>query len=119
MQRTQKLNRDLTPSDKNISFLNSVAIFQNSSKSILQYWCILFLFHRTAIHSLVFRNTGYKEVVRGANYIPPNRFNTITVGVIVITLFIGIMIPDIEFVLGLVGSTIGNVVCILLPSGMI
>lgn len=26
------------------------------------------------------------------------------------------MIPDIEFVLGLVGSTIGNVVCILLPS---
>ena len=51
-----------------------------------------------------------------ASYIPPNRSNAITLAIVLITLIIGIMIPDIEFVLGLVGSTIGNVVCILLPS---
>ena len=51
-----------------------------------------------------------------ASYIPPNRSNAITLAIVLITLIVGIMIPDIEFVLGLVGSTIGNVVCILLPS---
>ena len=73
---------------------------------------------RTAIHSLCFKNPGYNTPLdlSSASYIPPNRSNAITLAIVLITLIIGIMIPDIEFVLGLVGSTIGNVVCILLPS---
>ena len=73
---------------------------------------------RTAIHSLCFKNPGYNTPLdmSSASYIPPNRSNAITLAIVLITLIVGIMIPDIEFVLGLVGSTIGNVVCILLPS---
>ena len=52
----------------------------------------------------------------GTNYIPPNRFTGITIFVVAVTLILGIMIPDIEFVLGLVGATIGNVICIILPA---
>ena len=96
------------------SFLarNFINILARAYAIIFKFFLELF---RTSIHSLVFRSTGYKDSI-GANYIPPNRFNTITVVVVVITLIVGIMIPDIEFVLGLVGATIGNAVCILLPS---
>ncbi len=51
-----------------------------------------------------------------SNYIPPDRFNGITVCVILLTLTLGVMIPDIEFVLGMVGSTIGCAICIIFPS---
>lgn len=51
-----------------------------------------------------------------SNYIPPDRFNAITVVVILITLCLGIMIPDIELVLGLVGATIGSAICVIFPS---
>jgi hypothetical protein len=38
--------------------------------------------------------------------------------VILITLTLGILIPDIEFVLGMVGSTIGSAICIIFPALM-
>jgi hypothetical protein len=44
---------------------------------------------RTAIHSLMFRKTGYTAAssdMLGANYIPPKRFNLITIIVIGVTL---------------------------------
>ena len=50
------------------------------------------------------------------NYIPANRSNAISLCIILITLTVGINTPDIEKVLGVVGSTIGNVVCILIPA---
>merc|ERR1712179_517617 len=50
------------------------------------------------------------------NYIPTLRFNGITLFVVIITLTIGILIPDIELVLGLVGSTIGSVITLIFPS---
>lgn len=74
---------------------------------------------RTAIHSLIFRKTGYSaplDMPTTANYIPSTRSNAITLGVILVTLIIGINTPDIEKVLGMVGSTIGNCVCILMPA---
>ena len=73
---------------------------------------------RTAIHSLMFKNPGYNTPLdmTSVNYIPPNRSNGITLAIISVTLVLGIMIPDIETVLGIVGSTIGNLVCILLPT---
>ena len=48
-------------------------------------------------------------------YIPPNRFFGITVFVTVTTCVVAINTPDIELVLGIVGSTIGAVICILFP----
>ena len=47
-----------------------------------------------------------------------SRFNMITGGVILICLIIGILVPDIELVLGLVGSTMGSCVCTILPALM-
>ena len=48
----------------------------------------------------------------------PSRFNMITAAVILICLVIGILVPDIELVLGLVGSTMGSCVCTILPALM-
>ena len=75
---------------------------------------------RTSVHSLLFRKTyqgiGSTELV--TDYIPPARFNIITCCLIVFCLTIGILIPDIELVLGFVGSTMGSSVCVIFP-GMI
>jgi len=73
---------------------------------------------RTSIHSLIFRKTyqgiGSTELV--TDYIPPARFNLITIVMILITLSIGIVIPDIELVLGIVGSTMGSTICVIFPA---
>ncbi|KAI4470065.1 amino acid transporter [Holotrichia oblita] len=52
----------------------------------------------------------------GAHFIPETKFRTITIFIILISLIIGILIPNIELVLGLVGSTIGVSICVLFPA---
>jgi hypothetical protein len=37
-----------------------------------------------------------------SNFIPPLRFNVITIVVVFVTLVMGVLLPDIEFVLGIV-----------------
>ncbi len=70
------------------------------------------------MHSLLFRKTyqgiGSTELV--ADYIPPTKFNLITAVIIIICLIVGILVPDIELVLGLVGSTMGSCVCVIFPA---
>jgi hypothetical protein len=39
-----------------------------------------------------------------SNFIPPLRFNVITIVVVFVTLVMGVLLPDIEFVLGIVSS---------------
>lgn len=39
----------------------------------------------------------------------------LTVLIVTVSLIMGIMIPNIELVLGLVGSTIGVMICVLFP----
>lgn len=51
-----------------------------------------------------------------AHYIPEHRFKYITISIIVVSLIIGILIPSIELVIGLVGSTIGVAICIMFPA---
>ena len=79
-----------------------------------------------------YQGIGSTELVN--DYIPPtrfpitrkkthsvlfsSRFNMITAAVILICLVIGILVPDIELVLGLVGSTMGSCVCTILPALM-
>ena len=46
------------------------------------------------------------------------RFNMITLFLIVFCLVVGILIPDIELVLGLVGSTMGSSICGIFPGMM-
>ena len=74
---------------------------------------------RTAINSILFaRKGGGSANDIAKNYIPQERFVFITTCVVIATLFTAIQIPDIELVLGIVGSTIGTVICILFPVSM-
>lgn len=51
-----------------------------------------------------------------AHYIPEHRFKYITISMVLVALIIGILIPSIELVIGLVGSTIGVAICIMFPA---
>ena len=48
------------------------------------------------------------------NFIPPVRFNIITIIVVVSTLIMGILLPDIEFVLGIVSDPWTTIIYIFL-----
>lgn len=62
---------------------------------------------------LYFFSQGHSEV---AHYIPEHRFKMITISMIVLALIVGILIPSIELIIGLVGSTIGVAICIMFPA---
>ncbi|XP_049874541.1 putative sodium-coupled neutral amino acid transporter 10 isoform X2 [Pectinophora gossypiella] len=48
--------------------------------------------------------------------IPETTFRCITVAIVAVALFISLLIPNIELVLGLVGSTIGVLICVVFPA---
>lgn len=67
----------------------------------------------------VFQAAAYHQVHDiSTNYIPESRLKFLTVTIVGFTLVVGILIPNIELVLGLVGSTTGTVICIIFPSIM-
>lgn len=70
---------------------------------------------RASIHSLVF-SKGYEHAQTGSAHIPESRFQCITLVIVTLSLVIGLLIPNIELVLGLVGSTIGVVICVVIPA---
>ena len=51
----------------------------------------------------------------GGNHIPESHFKCITFFIITASLIVGLLAPNIEIVLGLLGSTIGVIICILCP----
>lgn len=67
---------------------------------------------RASLYSLLYKR-GHSDA---ANYIPEIRFKSITVAIVLISLMIGLLIPSIELVIGLVGSTIGVAICIMFPA---
>lgn len=71
---------------------------------------------RASLYSLLF-HTGQTSHHDMLNHpIPEARFRCITIAIITIALLISLMIPNIELVLGLVGSTIGVMVCVIFPT---
>lgn len=62
---------------------------------------------------LSFRFQSHSEL---SHYIPEHRFQYITISIVLSALIIGILIPSIELVIGLVGSTIGVAICIMFPA---
>lgn len=52
----------------------------------------------------------------GAHFIPETKFRSLTILIVLVSLSVGILIPNIELVLGLVGSTIGVSICVLFPA---
>lgn len=49
-------------------------------------------------------------------YIPENRFRALTAIIVFCSLLVGLVIPSVELVIGLVGSTIGIAICIVFPA---
>lgn len=49
-------------------------------------------------------------------YIPENKFRALTATIAFCSLIVGLVIPSVELVIGLVGSTIGIAICIVFPS---
>ncbi|XP_075225686.1 putative sodium-coupled neutral amino acid transporter 10 [Lycorma delicatula] len=74
---------------------------------------------RASLHSLLFRrgHTPHHELLSGGgDYIPEPRFKCLTIFIVMFSLGTGLLIPSIEVVLGLVGSTIGIMICIIFPA---
>ncbi|KAJ8940428.1 hypothetical protein NQ318_009221 [Aromia moschata] len=69
---------------------------------------------RASLYSLLYKE-GYSVHEGMSNYIPEGKFKGLTMLIVFISLIVGIMIPNIELVLGLVGSTIGVMICVLFP----
>lgn len=86
---------------------------------------------RASLYSLLYRRVGFlfhtnfKQLITfysiqghsdAAHYIPETRFKPLTITIVVISLVISLLIPSIELVIGLVGSTIGVAICIMFPA---
>ncbi|KAL6434652.1 hypothetical protein ACFW04_006177 [Cataglyphis niger] len=69
---------------------------------------------RASLNSLLFRRVYTHEP--SINYLSEFRFRCLTVAIVSISLTIGILVPNIEFVLGIVGSTIGVMICLIFPA---
>ncbi|KOX74672.1 Putative sodium-coupled neutral amino acid transporter 10 [Melipona quadrifasciata] len=69
---------------------------------------------RASLNSLLFRRVYAHEL--SVNYLPEIRFRCLTIIIVAVSLITGILIPNIEFVLGLVGSTIGVMICLIFPA---
>ncbi|XP_064628822.1 solute carrier family 38 member 10-like isoform X2 [Lineus longissimus] len=76
---------------------------------------------RAAIHTLLFaheQKTSYHDNIGGSTRIPEGRFRLITMGIIICTFMVGVVVPNVEFVLGLTGATMGTMICYLFPAIM-
>uniref|UniRef100_A0A6P7GAI0 Sodium-coupled neutral amino acid transporter 10 isoform X2 n=1 Tax=Diabrotica virgifera virgifera TaxID=50390 RepID=A0A6P7GAI0_DIAVI len=69
---------------------------------------------RASLYSCLYKE-GYSVHEGSINYIPEGKFKGITILIVGVSLVMGILIPNIELVLGLVGSTIGVMICVLFP----
>ncbi|XP_037717659.1 putative sodium-coupled neutral amino acid transporter 10 [Drosophila subpulchrella] len=67
---------------------------------------------RASLYSLLYRK-GHSE---SSSYIPEQRFRLITIFIVVFSLCVALVIPSVELVIGLVGSTIGVAICIMFPA---
>ncbi|CAH1638845.1 unnamed protein product [Spodoptera littoralis] len=72
---------------------------------------------RASLYSFLYKKVHSSHHDHIINHsIPESTFRCITVGIIGVALFISLLIPNIELVLGLVGSTIGVLICVVFPA---
>ncbi|CAH0398629.1 unnamed protein product [Chilo suppressalis] len=72
---------------------------------------------RASLYSLLYKKVHSSHHDHIINHsIPEGSFRRITVGIVACTLGASLVLPNIELVLGLVGSTIGVLVCLVFPA---
>lgn len=68
---------------------------------------------RTALTSFLHPKGHHAEI---AAYVPESKYQPMTLFIIFSTMILGILIPSVEVIISLVGSTIGVLVCVIFPA---
>ncbi|RUS71088.1 hypothetical protein EGW08_021149 [Elysia chlorotica] len=73
---------------------------------------------RSSIYTLLFakKSKPHDDVLDSDGYLPEKLFKGITVFIVLTCMILGILIPNVEFILGLSGAIMGTLICYVFPA---